>query len=314
MISLRSLLTISLVFIFLLPFVYQVFFDIAPDFPPHSLFTVEKGQTVSSVAVELSAQGLITSPATFTRLVVLFGGSVGVQAGDYYFAQPQSVFTIMRRITRGQYGLVYERVTVPEGFNKFEIAALFEKNFAKFDEEYFLTQAKEGYLFPDTYFVLPNVDTDAVLAMFEKNFEAQTSHLKEGIQNSQKSLEDIVTMASLLEEEARTTETRSIISGILWNRLEIGMPLQVDVTFQYINGKNSYELTTEDLKINDPYNSYTNKGLPPTPISNPGLDSLTAALYPSSTPYLYFLSSRAGTMYYAVDFEGHKRNRALYLD
>jgi UPF0755 protein len=91
------------------------------------------------------------------------------------------------------------------------------------------------------------------------------------------------------------------------------MPLQVDVTFQYINGKNSYELSGSDLEIDSPYNTYKYKGFPPTPISSPGLDALNAAVSPKETPYLYFLSDRNGVMYYAKDFEGHKKNRELYL-
>jgi len=121
-------------------------------------------------------------------------------------------------------------------------------------------------------------------------------------------------MASIIEAEARTTESRRIISGILWKRISLGMPLQVDSTFVYINGKNTYELTSDDLKIDSPYNTYVYKGLPPTPIGNPGLDAILAALYPKTSKYLYFLSSKSGDMYYATTFEQHKRNKELYLN
>jgi UPF0755 protein len=135
-----------------------------------------------------------------------------------------------------------------------------------------------------------------------------------GLATSTHSLKDSIIMASILENEARTTESRKIIAGILWKRLYLGMPLQVDSTFSYINGKNTYDLTLDDLKINSPYNTYLYKGLPPGPISNPGLDAINDAIYPTKTPYLYFLSSKSGDMYYAKTFEEHKRNKELYLN
>ena len=127
-------------------------------------------------------------------------------------------------------------------------------------------------------------------------------------------LKDIIIMASLVELEARTTESRKIIAGILWKRLSLGMPLQVDSVFLYINGKNTYELTTMDLKIKSPYNTYLYKGLPRGPIGNPGLDALQSTVDPTKTKYLYFLSSHDGAMHYAKTFEEHKRNREKYLN
>ena len=120
-------------------------------------------------------------------------------------------------------------------------------------------------------------------------------------------------MASIIEKEARTMETRQIIAGILWKRLELGMPLQVDVSFKYINGKTTKNLTLADLKIDSPYNSYLYKGLPPTPISNPGLDAIKAAISPTKTDYLYFLSDRKGLMHYAKTYQQHLQNKELYL-
>ena len=121
-------------------------------------------------------------------------------------------------------------------------------------------------------------------------------------------------MASLLEKEARTTESRRIIAGILWKRLEIGMLLQVDAVFGYIINKGSLQLTLEDLSIDSPYNTYRYKGLPIGPIANPGLDSLQAATMPILTDYLFYLSDKEGTMHYSETFEEHKRKKRLYLN
>ena len=135
-----------------------------------------------------------------------------------------------------------------------------------------------------------------------------------GLATTTYKLGDIIIMASILEAEARTTESRKIIAGILWKRLKLGMPLQVDSTFSYINGKNTYELTLDDLQIDSPYNTYKYASLPPGPIGNPGVDAINSALNPTVTKYLYFLSSKSGKMYYATTFEQHIKNKELYLN
>ena len=111
----------------------------------------------------------------------------------------------------------------------------------------------------------------------------------------------------LSKQKRDNSETRQIISDILWKRIETGMPLQVDVSFKYVNGKTTAQLTHADLAIDSPYNSYRYEGLPPTPIANPGLDSILAAITPKDTKYLFFLSDAHGTMHYAATFEEHKR-------
>ncbi|TSC60995.1 MAG: UPF0755 protein, partial [Parcubacteria group bacterium Gr01-1014_107] len=207
------------------------------------------------------------------------------------------------------------KITIQEGLNVFEIAELLQNHLPKFDKQKFLNLAedKEGYLFPDTYFFAPNVKAETVIETMENNFKKKISELRLILEDSGRTTEEIVSMASILETEAKTEESRRIISGILWKRLEMEIPLQVDVTFKYINGKNTYQLTREDLKIDSPYNTYIYKGLPPGPISNPGLNALLAALEPKETEYLYFMSDKKGNFYYAVTFEEHVRNKSRYL-
>jgi UPF0755 protein len=294
---------------------FHVFLWKAPiSFPEHPVFKIERGQSVSSIAQSLSEKNIISSPFLFKIMVILLSSGKGVKAGDYFFSKPENIYEVTTRLINADYGFEAIKITIPEGSNIFQIAEIFDKKLLNFDSNAFLSKAKEGYVFPDTYSFFPYTEEKEVLAKMEKNFKAKTKDLSEKIKNSGKTLDEIIIMASILEEEARTTETREIISGILWKRLEIGMPLQVDVTFQYINGKNTYELSQKDLEIDSPYNTYKYKGLPPTPISNPGLDSIVAALNPKASPYLYFLSSRSGKMYYARDFEEHKKNRILYLN
>lgn len=124
---------------------------------------------------------------------------------------------------------------------------------------------------------------------------------------------EIIIMASLLEKEAKTEQDRKIISGILWKRLDVGMPLQVDASLNYINGKTSAEMTQKDLNQDSPYNTYKYKGLPLTPICNPGLDAISVALNPISSPYWYYLSDKNGIIHFAKTFEEHKENKFKYL-
>ncbi len=121
-------------------------------------------------------------------------------------------------------------------------------------------------------------------------------------------------MASLLEKEARTYDVRRTIAGILWNRIDADMPLQVDAVFGYIKGTKTFHPSYADLDIESPYNTYRNKGLPPGAIGNPGIEAIRAAATPLETKYFFYLTDREGVMRYARNFEGHVRNRALYLD
>jgi len=130
---------------------------------------------------------------------------------------------------------------------------------------------------------------------------------------AEKNWSDIVIMASIIEEEAATAKDRRIISGILWKRLLKGMHLGVDAPFAYDIGKNSATLTTIDLKYDSPYNTYLYGGLPPTPITNPGLDSIDAALHPETSPYYYYLSDKGDTIHYAKTFDEHKVNKERYI-
>jgi len=196
-----------------------------------------------------------------------------------------------------------------------EIAKIFEGHFPSFDKESFLKLAKgkEGYLFPDTYFFGADATAESVIAAMSANFSARTADAEKETAAKKKKWQDIVTMASILEKEANDPQSMGIVSGILWKRIRLGMPLQADSTLTYVTGRGTSELTASDLAMKSPYNSYANTGLPPGPISNPGLVAIEAALNPASTPYLYFLTDSKGIMHYAADLEAHAANRQKYL-
>ncbi len=284
-------------------------------FPQNASITIKEGTTLSETTTLLREQNAIRSAFLFKAVTIALRGEKGLKAGEYYFEKPLSVLELSRRLTGGFQNLTPVRVTVPEGLSNREIAAIFSKALVRFDSSLFLQLAKaeEGYLFPDTYTLLPNATEEVVIDKMQKNFTRRLLPLAEKLASFGKPLKDIITMASLVEGEARTLETRKYISGILWHRLEIGMPLQVDAVFPYILGKNTYEVTTEDLKFNSPYNTYRYAGLPPGPISNPSLGAIEATLSPTKTNYLYYLTDNGGTMRYAVSHAEHLVNRAKFL-
>jgi|SRR3989344_118052 len=206
-------------------------------------------------------------------------------------------------------------ITIPEGVNVRKIGEIFEKN-GMFSKKAFLdaAESEEGYLFPDTYrFYKNTMPQDAVLKMKENFSKKITSDILGEITAQKKTLDEIIIMASILEEEVKSTEDRKIVSGILWKRLKLGMVLNVDSALTYILGKASAELTDADLKYDSRYNTYRYHGLPPTPISNPGLDAILAAMNPTTTKYFYYLTGKDGKTYYAETLEGHALNKRKYL-
>jgi UPF0755 protein len=206
-------------------------------------------------------------------------------------------------------------VTLNEGQTIKEMAIVLGKTFENFDAQSFieLARGKEGYLFPDTYFFYENVRPEEVISLLEETFRNKLTGISAAIKTSGKTEAEIIKMASIVEREARGKEDRRIIAGILWKRLSIKMPLQVDAPFYYLFGKTSAELTLDDLALDSPYNLYKNAGLPPSPIANPGLEALQATVNPIVTDNLYFLSDNQGKMHYAVTHDEHVANKRKYL-
>jgi len=299
--------------------IFYVFFWSAPStFPVSSAYDLKNGDTISVVSRDLTSHQVIRSTFWLKSFTYIFSlGSMKIVEGDYTFYKRQSVFEIAWRITHGNLDTKPIRITIPEGLNSSEIADIYAKYIPSFNKQVFLSlvidQKLEGYLFPDTYFLMPNASEDAIVAIMQNTFNEKIQTLQSDIKIFGKSQSDIVKMASILEEEANSDESKKIVAGILWKRISLGMPLQVDSSFKYINSKTTAQLSLSDLQIDSPYNSYTHKGLPPTPISNPGISTIEDAVNPTQTQYLYFLSDDKGNMHYAVTFEQHVANKLKYL-
>lgn len=311
-------LLLSAVLLVTVLFLFGLFFFIFPpiNFPSGTFIHIDRGETASSIGKKLKDKELIKSELGFKVLMKVLDGDTRIQSGTYFFREPNSLFIISLRLTNLLFGTKPYRVFIPEGYSNKKISVLLSKTFPNFSQADFLqkTAELEGRLFPDTYYFQRESTVDEIIFELNENWKEQIKSLNQDILLSGRSLDDIMTMASIIERETRTAEDRRLVSGILWKRIEIGMPLQVDATFEYYTKYNTYTVTKSVMKSDSPYNTYTNKGLPPTPIANPGLDSIKAAISPTKSDYLYYLTGRDGKMYYAEDFTGHKKNRRLYLD
>lgn len=286
------------------------------------IFVVPKGQGISQISQKLKREGLIKSSLAFQILVVKAGLLGKIQAGDFRLSPSMDLTQIMTLL---QHGSLDIWVTLPEGWRNEEIAEALQEKLGIPTGE-FLRLAREGYLFPDTYLFPKEATAAAVVNIMRANFEQRfDSSLRQEAQKKGFSTEQVVILASMVEREAKDENDRPLVAGILRKRLNEEMPLQVDATVQYVianlrcqNPKVKCgwwpkKLTKEDLKINSPYNTYLNPGLPPTPIANPGLAAIKAVIYPQDSDFWYYLSDRQGQMHYAKTLAEHNKNIEKYL-
>ncbi len=282
-------------------------------FHPNTTIGVDEGVSVRHEAAVLKNAGLIRSTLLFRVLYRVLPGQHGVRSGYYVFPQPVGELALARALAYGTSEVPQVRITFPEGTTVRQMGATLAQHLPKIDEQKFDSVAipEEGYLFPDTYFFRADATTTQVISIMKAAYANQG--LEAEFRASPHPERDVVIMASLLEAEGKTLEDRRVIAGILWKRMAIGMPLQVDAAFGYIYGRTGYAPTQADLKSNSAYNTYRYKGLPPTPINNPGRESLLAALTPAKTDYLYYLTGDDGQMHYAKTFAEHISNQKKYF-
>jgi UPF0755 protein len=285
-------------------------------FPVRTIVTIPSGVSLTQIAEMLKQEQVIRSKWFFVVATHLKGLETDVKAGDYYFNERLTALQVVSRLTAGAYGLEPIRVMVPEGATTYQMAQLYERQFERFSVDRFLmlAQEKEGYLFPDTYFFLPNVTTVEILQTMERTFYERLRSIEEKIAAFGRPVHEVVTMASLLEKEARDFEERRAIAGVLWKRLQINMPLQVDAVFGFIKKTNTFNPTFSDLDVDSEYNTYKYGGLPPGPIGSPSLQALEAAVSPIETDALFYLHGRDGMLRLAHTYDEHLENRRRYLD
>jgi UPF0755 protein len=328
-------LLISFFFLFLILISFSL--PLEQNSKTQKIFEIRKGEGAFEIAKNLKKEGLIKSEIPFLIYLILKGKTKNLQAGYYLLSPSMTIEEIVNKFILGE--VIEKKVTILEGWDKKEIARyLAEKGILK--EEEFLesikisfwrkrfdflkevsTQDVEGFLFPDTYFVKKGEKAEGVVSKMLENFKRKLNQkipgenktLKEAIEEKGKSIYDIVIMASLLEKEVKTLEDKKLVSGILWKRLKSRMPLQVDATITFITGKKTIKIKKEDLEIDSPYNTYKYKGLPPTPICNPGFDSILAAVSPQDSNFWYYLTTPEGKTIFSKTLEEHNLAKAKYL-
>lgn len=251
------------------------------------LFHVEKGEGSREIAYHLEQQGIIRSAPMFRVYALTRGISGRLQAGNYLLSPSLSMAQIAEKLAKGD--IATEKLKIVEGWNIQDITNyLADRGFAVS-----ISPELEGYLFPDTYLVSRGISGETLIEIMRKNFEKKfDATLKQETEKQNKTVHDIVTMASLIEKEVQTREDKRIVAGILWKRLQYGIALQVDAEPQ----------------------TYKQRGLPLAPIANPGLESIKAALYPQESPYLYYLSAKKdGETIFSKTLEEHNIAKARYL-
>lgn len=293
-------------------FYWQLFAPV-PGYITGVYLRVDVGMPLQHIAEKFEQHGVVSDAWRFKVVTKLLGDDTKIPAGEYYFSRQDNMIWIALRVLNGDFETVPIRVTIPEGSTNNDIARILLEKIPDFNRREFLESAKEGYMFPDTYFFRPGQSTEAILSVFENNFRVKMLRIQKEIAASGHTLEELVIMGSLLEKEANDTDSRRRIAGLLWHRIDIGMPLQVDAVFPYIIGKNTFEVTRADLQVDSPYNTYKYKGLPIGPIANPGLDSILAAATPIKSNYIFYLSDSDGKFHYAKTYAEHMRNRDRYI-
>jgi UPF0755 protein len=293
---------------------FLICIKIPNNFPVNTIFHISKNTSISSISESLYNKNIISSKFIFKFAVILISKNKGILAGDYKFNESQNMFVIAQRMVRGDQGLPKVKVTIPEGTNVYDMAYIYMTKLTNFDAPHFVAVAKpyEGYLFPDTYYFLSNTSAEQIIREMRANFDKKINPLKDEITKYGRTLKDTITMASIVEEEAKGLEDKRMVAGVLWKRLDKGMLLQVDPPFYYITGKTS-GVIYDDLKIDSLYNTYKYKGLPKGPISNPGLESIQATISPIKSDYYFYLTGRDGKMRYASTYDGHLANKNTYL-
>ncbi|MEW6229327.1 MAG: endolytic transglycosylase MltG [Bacillota bacterium] len=295
------------------------------------LVHVERGHTSSSIGRLLASRGLVRSRVLFGVAAKVAGVEGKLKAGTYRLSSRMGIPGILRTLSEGRVERV--RFTVPEGYNLEEIAELLEaKGLVSRDRFLALSRGEvadfrvsaggmefpgnlEGYLFPDTYEVELGIDEETIIGAMTERFARVVlpEFYRDDVGDMPRSLglQGVLTIASIVEKEARLPEDRPLVAAVFYNRLKKRMPLQSCATVQFALGSRKERLSYDDLRVESPYNTYQIVGLPPGPIASPGLSSIRAALHPAPVDYLYFAADQKGGHVFTRTFREHQRASSL---
>lgn len=325
---------IILILIILIPLSFFLFLIYGPsEFDRQEEFIVQEGLGAFNIANELKSKKLIRSKIIFKFLVYFSKSENKLIAGTHIFPAHSSAYDILKLLRSNQLSSREVKITIIEGWKLKDIAK-YLKDQEFFEEEDFMVAAKidnwkdsyfflndvqiktlEGYLFPDTYVVYRNAKPEDIIKKMLNNFKNKIDFkILSDLESSDRGLHEAIILASIIEREALYDEDRYMISDVFLKRLEKGIGLQSDATVNYVTGKKTSRPSYSDLQTDSLYNTYKYKGLPPGPISNPGLSSIMASIYPKSNPYFYFLTDADGHAHFGKTYNDHLTNIAKYLN
>jgi peptidoglycan lytic transglycosylase G len=312
--------------LFFISVLYWFFYMPPSHIVSAKMIFIKKGTPLKKVSEMLEQEGIIKNRHFFTLLTTALGKKTMIRAGEYEFQTRMLPLDVLDALVKGQ--VKRHLVTIPEGYTLSQIAQLLEA-LNLIEKKGFLQKATssdlinslglsqlagptlEGYLFPDTYHLIREMDPEEVIQImvqrFKKVFGPELTDRASELGISQR---EAIILASMIEKETPLPEEKPLISAVFHNRLKMKIPLQSDPTVIYGIKNFNGNLTKEDLMRPTPFNTYLRVGLPPTPICNPGKDSLLASVHPASVPYLYFVSKNDGSHYFSSDIEDH--NRAVW--
>ncbi len=288
-------------------------------------FIVPRGTTLGDVSARLASAGILAHPVAFRILARLRNEEAGVQSGQFRFPAHQTSDEILQRLVSGSADALW--VTFPEGFTARQIgarlaagslvtAAAFDRYAARtrLNVDGTWTRSLEGYLFPSTYLVPVGAGPDRIARILtDQFFRELPANAASKARALGLDVPQVITIASLIEREAKADDERPLMAGVYYNRLRAGMPLEVDATIEYVFPEHHTVITRRDLEIDSPYNTYRHTGLPPTPIANPGKASIDAAFAPVHSQYLYYVYKGNGHHAFAKTLEEHNANVERYL-
>lgn len=314
----KNILFLPLVLILFLAAFYYWSLSAPSTDPAQKTFVINQGESLTVIASRLESNNLIKNRYIFMFYARISGLSQKIKAGTFYLSSADKMPDQITKITKG--GSSDYWLKIIDGTRVEELTNSFPDNLS-FTGQEFVAKAKklQGYIFPDSYLLPKYYTIDQILETIQSNFVQKFSQAKIGATNTKMTDQEIIILASIIEREARTLKVKQGVAGVLINRLNINMPLQSDVTIQYVrDSKNKVtdywkDIDSSDISIVSPYNTYKNPGLPPGPICNPGYDSIYAAFHPTESDYLFYLTGNDGVMYYAKTLSEHSANINKYL-
>ncbi len=287
-------------------------------------FVIEKGESLGAVAHKLADQNLVISRYLFVAYAIFTGQERNFKAGEYIIPPRPSIGGLVNIFAGGKGESEDITVTVPEGTNLADLGKILSKSGLPVKTENLLGPGMlklEGYLFPDTYRFRPGTETKEIVQTMRDNFDEKVRQAHPTILESR--LQRTIIIASILEKEVRNQRDMKLVAGIIEKRLSKNMPLEIDATVTYgvcypkFSAGQYCDVSLaniiDNLKVNTPYNTYRNIGLPAGPISNPGLAAIEAALNPEKSDYLYYLSAPDGTTIFSKTSAEHEKARDKYL-